>query len=187
METINNQTVALVANHLNKTNSKWAVGGSLLLKQRDIINQVNDMDIIVHRDGVNQILGELVKLGEERVVTPLDPYATTYYYEFNILDLSMDVMGEFKIRHEDGVYVLPFEEQQIEFYDVEGVDVPFCTLESWYILYQLIPGREKKVAMIENYFKLNGVKHPSILENAINNALPKRVIERIQPLIEKVV
>lgn len=180
---MNNETIALITDHLNKTNSKWGIGGSRLLFQHGLIDVVNDLDIIVHRDDMETVMNELRMLGNERTVQPRDPYQTTYYYKFNIMDLSMDVMGEFQIQHDKGVYVFPFENHSVDYFIINGVEVPFCTLEDWYILYQLIPGREEKMRIIENFFIENGVEHPEILQQSLLSSLPEDVRLRVQQIL----
>ncbi|MRH41747.1 hypothetical protein GH741_03550 [Aquibacillus halophilus] len=180
---MNKETVIYIANNLNKTNCTWAIGGSLLLFQHGITNIVNDLDIIVKDDDVKTVVNILCKLGKERKVEPLNPFHTTYYYEFVIKDLFMDVMSEFKIKHDEGVYVLPFAEHSVKSYMVDGNQTPFCLLEDWYILYQLIPGREEKVQKVENHFRKVGIENPAILKQALKSNLPKNVKTRIQKLL----
>ncbi|MFA9560494.1 hypothetical protein ACERII_24650 [Evansella sp. AB-rgal1] len=98
----------------------------------------------------------------------------------------MDVMGEFKIKHDHGVYVLPFQEHSVTFHFVKGVKVPFCKLEDWYILYQLIPDREEKVKKIENYLTRTGFDHTELLQRSLANSLPEKVKVRIQKLLANV-
>lgn len=181
---MNRETLVYIADELNSTKSTWAIGGSLLLFHHGIINVVNDLDIIVKTSDIEKIVRKLRNIGQEREVYPLPPYHTTYYYEFNVKDISMDVMSDFKIKHEEGLYTLPFTEHSVEYYIVNGVNIPFCTLEDWYILYQLIPGREEKVKLIESYFLNNGVKNRDLLERAMSGILPKPVVSRVENLLE---
>ncbi|MGV8984445.1 hypothetical protein [Clostridium sp.] len=66
---------------------------------------------------------------------------------------------------------------------INGVNIPLTSLEDWYVIYQLIPKREIKVAMIENYLLLNGVKMPTLLERALRGDLPKKVRDKIEGIL----
>lgn len=180
---MNIETLLYIAEKLNKTKATWGIGGSLLLFQHGIVDAVNDLDIIVENASVETVVSELRNIGQEREVHPLPPFQTTYYHEFKVKDLSMDIMGEFKIEHEEGVFVLPFTENSIENYKLSGVDVPFCHLEDWYILYQLIPGREEKVKKIEQYFIESDSRNEDALRKALKGNLPERVRNRIQNIL----
>ncbi|SEP55654.1 hypothetical protein [Piscibacillus halophilus] len=182
---MNNNKLVLIADKLNKTNVKWGIGGSRLLYQHGLIDVVNDLDIIVSKADVEPVIGELRSLGDDINANRLGPYKTTFYYKFNIMGLPVDIMGEFKIEYENGIYVLPFEKHEVEYFNIHGIEVPFCTLEDWFILYQLIPNREEKVQIIENYLMDEGIRHPEVLQQSLANPLPEKIRNRISPLINE--
>jgi len=47
----------------------------------------------------------------------------------------------------------------------------------------LIPGKREKAVLIENYLKMNGVIHTSLLEKALKQPLPIEVKERVIKLL----
>ena len=67
---------------------------------------------------------------------------------------------------------------------INGIDIPLTSLEDWYVLYQLIPGREISVKKIENYLSLNGVKHPNFLERSLKGNLPKEIRDNIERILK---
>ncbi|MFA9560493.1 hypothetical protein ACERII_24645 [Evansella sp. AB-rgal1] len=78
MGKMNSDTLVLITDRLNKTKSRWGIGGSMLLNQYGLIDIVNDLDIIVDTSDIEVVLNELRLLGTERNVEPLDPYQTTF-------------------------------------------------------------------------------------------------------------
>ncbi|MET3697044.1 hypothetical protein SAMN05877753_101377 [Bacillus oleivorans] len=89
-------------------------------------------------------------------------------------------MGGFAIQHQEGIYKLTFNEESIvDHKNINGVEIPLCSLEDWYVLYWLIPDKREKADLIENYLRNKGVKHPRLLEKALEQPLPFEVKERV--------
>ena len=87
-----------------------------------------------------------------------------------------------------GLFQFPFDELSIsEFININGVMLPFTALEDWYVLYQLIPNRQVKVQMIEEYLKNHGVKKPLLLKRILETELPEEVRGKIENLLGKLV
>lgn len=81
-------------------------------------------------------------------------------------------MGGFGIQHIDGIYKLSFDKKSIVAYKkINGVDIPLCSLEDWYVLYWLIPNKQEKALLIENYLRANGLMYPHLLETALKQPL----------------
>jgi hypothetical protein len=66
---------------------------------------------------------------------------------------------------------------------VEGVTIPFSSLEDWYVVYQLMPGREPKVKLIEDHIRSSGIADEVLLERALSAELPADVRARIERLL----
>ncbi|NLA54057.1 MAG: hypothetical protein GX858_06895 [Clostridiales bacterium] len=56
-------------------------------------------------------------------------------------------------------------------------------MEDWYVIYQLIPGREAKVKLIEDYLKSNKISHPNLLQTALEGNLPAGIQKNIRRLL----
>lgn len=69
--------------------------------------------------------------------------------------------------------------------DFRGVPIPFAALEDWYVVYQLIPGKEHKALRIEEHFLQNGIENPHLLKRALESCLPEAVRQRISALLVK--
>lgn len=88
-------------------------------------------------------------------------------------DIDLDLMSGLQVRHDEGVFVYPFDEQSID-----SAGLPFMALVDWYVIYQLIPGREQKVTMIEDVFTKQEVDRER-LEQLRRLNLPQDVSNRI--------
>ncbi|ATD54843.1 nucleotidyltransferase family protein [Clostridium chauvoei] len=177
-------TLQKVARELNKSNIRWAIGASILLKEYKIINKVNDIDIIVDIKDVKKLDSILKNIGIRKEGNENLNYSTKYFYEYVVDGIDIDVMADFTINHENGKYIVLLDEKSITSYkSLNGVIVPFMSLEDWYIIYQLIKGRDKKVSLIEKYLKENGIKHRELIERALVKDLPGNIKSRLENII----
>lgn len=132
-----------------------AVGASILLNQFEFIRKFNDIDIkdIERTDEILKSIGEKKKW--ERTVT----HSTKYFYEYIIDGIYVDIMQGFTVNYNNGVFEYIFDNNSVsDFKIINGVNIPFTSLEDWYVIYQLIPKREAKVNLIEKYLLSNGIK-----------------------------
>lgn len=172
---------------MNNREITWGIAGSLLLYFHNIVNNPNDIDIIVAEDDAVQINKVISTLGEEKKGVPLKTLSNKFFSKYCVDYVDIDIMGGFAIQHAKGIYKLPFNEESIvEHNRINGIDIPLCSLEDWFVLYLLIPNREDKVTMIEEYFNANGIDHPIILEKAIQQRLPDVVEKRVINLLDLV-
>ncbi|WP_018932966.1 nucleotidyltransferase domain-containing protein [Gracilibacillus lacisalsi] len=180
------ETLSFIGNISNNGNITWGVGGSLLLRFHQLIDKPNDIDILVDLDHTTQMNQILSLIGTEKEVIRTEPFRTKYFNKFHINYIDLDIMGGFAIEHQEGNYQLSFTQQSIvEHKQVNGVDIPLCTLEDWYIFYWLIPGKKEKAVLIENYFKATGIKHPSVFEEGLKQPLPADLKYKIMHLLKK--
>ncbi|WP_343042145.1 hypothetical protein [Ornithinibacillus caprae] len=178
------ETLSVIGKSMNEKNITWGVGGSLLLSFYQLIDKPNDIDVLVDENDVNQLNQLIASIGNAKEAKRLSPFRTKYFNKYSVNDIDIDIMGGFAIQHNEGAYQLSFTEKSIvDYKKINGVDIPLCSLEDWYILYWLIPGKREKATMIETYLKALGVKYPKLLEEALNQSLPTELIERILRLL----
>jgi hypothetical protein len=179
------KTLSFVSGKLSSKNITWGVGGSLLLSFYQIIDKPNDIDILVdevHATKLNKILSSI---GESKEALSTEPFCTTYFSKYRINGIDFDVMGGFAIQHDEGIYKISFQQDSILTYkNINGTDIPLCSLEDWYVLYWLIPNKQEKAMLIEKYFKANGIAYPYLLTEALKQPLPLEVKERIKKNIK---
>lgn len=177
-------TLSYIGEKLNSSNIVWGVGASILLNQFGFIKKPNDIDIFVDIKDIVGADGILKSIGEKKKWEKTPTYSTKYFYEYVIDGVDVDVMAGFAVNHDNGIYEYVFDNNSIsEFKTINGVSIPFTSLEDWYVIYQLIPNREPKVNMIEKYFLLNGINKPFLLERALEGNLPIEVRKRTQRIL----
>lgn len=177
-------TLSIIGNKISNKEIIWGIGGSLLLSFYKLIDHPNDIDILVSENHANQLNEIIAPIGKQKRVIRSAPFRTRYFSKFHINNTDIDIMGGFAIQHDEGGYKLSLEEESIVAYkSINGVDIPLCSLEDWYVLYWLIPGKREKAVLIENYLKMNGVIHTSLLEKALKQPLPIEVKERVIKLL----
>ncbi|WP_159881941.1 nucleotidyltransferase family protein [Paenibacillus puerhi] len=183
------EALRLIAAHLNEAKLEWALGGSALLAWHGLTESVNDLDLLVSVRDAAQAHEVLKALGTSSVMAPKEPYCTAYYTRYSIAGTGVDMMGLFSIRHDEGVYRLDWRaDEQGEAVRIpvgqagEAVEVPLSSLEDWYVLYRLLPGRSDKAELIERYWQKSGGPKPERLRPALARELPdlqRRHIRRL--------
>lgn len=179
-------TLSIIGDRLKNKNITWGVGGSLLLNFYNIIDKPNDIDILVEETNVTKLNEIIASIGKPKEAISLSPFRTMDFSKYKINGIDVDVMGGFAIQHEEGIYKLSLQQESIVNHkNINGVDIPLCSLEDWYILYWLIPNKQEKALLIESYFKNNGVAFPELLEEALKQSLPIEVRERVAKLLSQ--
>lgn len=177
-------TLGYIAEKLNAEKIVWAVGASLLLNRFALIDKPNDIDILVHLKDVEKADGILKSIGEKIEAKKETTYATKFFNEYVINGIDVDLMSGLTINHQAGAFQYIFDNDSIsDVWQVNGSEIPLTTLEDWYILYQLIPKREAKVKIIEEYLMVNGIRHSNLLKRALDLNLPDEVRENIQRML----
>jgi len=177
-------TLSFIGEKLNKSNIIWGVGASILLNQFGLIEKPNDIDIFIDVKDIKKADEILKSIGKKKKREKTSIYLTEYFYEYLINEVDIDVMAGFAVNHISGVFKYTFDNDSIsEFKTINGVNIPFTSLEDWYVIYQLIPNREIKVNMIEKYLLVNGIKNPNLLERSLRGNLPIEVTKRIKTLL----
>lgn len=177
-------TLGYISKKFYDSNIVWGVGASLLLNQYGLVDKPNDIDILVDMKDIEKADEILKRIGEKKIWEKSRTYCTKYFYEYLINGFDIDVMSGLRINHNNGVFEYIFDYNSIsEIKKINGVNIPLTSLEDWYVIYQLIPNREAKVNMIENYMLLNGIKKPILLERVLKCNLPIEVRDKVKRLL----
>ena len=152
---------------------QFAIGGSLLLHHHGLPVTPRDIDLVVALADAERAVLLLSEMGTVLEQDETSLYTTEVFEEFIIEGIDIDLMSGLQVRHDEGVFVYPFAEQSID-----SAGLPFMALVDWYVIYQLIPGREQKVVMIEDVFTKQEVDRER-LEQLRRRVLPKAVRNRI--------
>ena len=161
-------TLSYIGKKLNEERIVWAVGASILLNHYGLIDKPNDIDILVDLKDIEKADKVLKNIGEKIVWEKTETYSTKHFYEYVVNGFDVDVMAGLSINYDNGTFKYIFDQSSIsEITIINGVNIPLTSLEDWYVIYQLIPNREVKVSVIENYLSSNGIKKPALLERAL--------------------
>ena len=177
--------LSLIGERLNRANILWAVGGSVLLSQYGLEDKPHDIDILVDVSGVKKADDILAAIGQRKQGEASELFATKHFSQYIIDGIDVDVMAGLAIRHSAGVYEYIFDRDSVtSIINMDGVGIPFTSLEDWYVIYQLIPGRGERASVIQVYLLTNGLRHPNLLQRALEGNVPKSVKDNIQLMLE---
>lgn len=180
------QALVKIAKILNSEDIVWAVGASMLLRQYALADPA-DIDIVVALEDAGRVDSLLSSLGTvKNQKEKSDIYLTDFFHEYIIDSVEIDVMAGFKIKLPDSsVFEYKFDKESIpHIFDIDGVGVPFMSLEDWYVLYQLMPNREYKANLLQDHFNIIGVDYPYLLERfLVDTSLPMGVKKRIEEIL----
>ncbi len=177
-------TIAKIAKELNAIDVIWAIGGSVMLSYYGLVENPNDIDIMVDENHIEKVDKAMRNIGIKGAWEKDAIYESRAFYEFIIDGFDVDIIAGFKIRTHSGLYQYEFDAQSItEEMKIEGEKIPICSLEEWYILYQMMPNRGVKVNLIENHLKAKGIKHPFLLERALRGNVNEQTRERSNALL----
>lgn len=144
--------LAKIGRALNAEGITWAVGASLLLYFKGLVDNFHDIDIVMAEQDVLRARAVLDGMGTVERRMPDDSYRTRMFLEYNIDGVEMDVMAGFAILDKDGVeHYFPLRREDIqEHTQVHGVDIPLQRLQAWQEYYGLM-GRDAKVTLIADW------------------------------------
>ena len=145
-----------IAKELNKENVTWAVGASVLLFFKGIVNEFHDIDIMFDEADAQKVKNILNKLGKHIPSLPNEMFKTKYFYEYIIDNVEIDAMGGFMVVKDGKDYDCSLIKKDItECINYEGVDIPLYSLERWKYFYYLI-NRTSKVKIIDDFYENKG-------------------------------
>lgn len=140
------EVLAYIVKALQQEQIHFGIGGSLLLAHHGLPVTPRDIDLVVALADVERAVQVLSEMGTVVEQDEMSLYATQVFQEFIIHDIDLDLMSGLQIRHNEGIFAYPFAEQTLN-----ETGLPFMSLIDWYVIYQMIPGREQKVVMIEHW------------------------------------
>jgi hypothetical protein len=179
-------TLSEIAKQLNNRGVAWGVGASLLLNRFGLADNPHDIDIVVDIGDINSADELLSRSGVKRPSGSAAGYSTRFFYEYAVNGIEVDIMAGFAINHDSGTYDYIFDRNAVSDIDIiDGVRIPYTALEDWFVLYQLMPGREKKASLIEAYLLSTGIRNPMLLNRALEGNLPGQVRVRVEKLLDK--
>lgn len=168
---------------LNSNQINWALGGSTLLKLRGIDIMAHDIDIMIHESDFEKGCRLLADLYDECEVKESTIFKTKYYRKFNLNGIEIDCMCGMSVIISDTLFEYPFDYKEYNILYKE-TSIPLCYIEDWYVLYHVMPNRESKVKVIEEYFTKNSINKDRI-NYLFGLNIPKEIKQLMESFIEK--
>lgn len=186
MDESNLAVLAKAAHALNKAGVVWGVGASALLFLSELVEEYNDIDLIIAPESEKAARKALEGLGAKAAppAAPVPAYETASFTEYTLAGVDFDLLCGFAIRRKDGLYQYDFGRERVaEWVNVLGERAPLCPLEDWFVLYLLMPGRQKRATLIGRHLRQHPREHSRAwLNRWLGNRLPGDVRERVMTL-----
>ncbi|MBN2259110.1 MAG: nucleotidyltransferase family protein [Clostridiales bacterium] len=175
-----------IAKKLNGMEVVWALGASSVLYYNGYETRPNDIDLFVMEEDFENIRLFLLENGIEKHKPDTEEiYNTQKFSTIEINGVDVDLIAGFFIKHEAGEYRFNFDHHSIDkVVFIENEPVNIMALEDWYILYQLIPGREKKVKVIKEMLIKKNTIRMDLINRTLILELPKSVRASIIEIIK---
>lgn len=135
-----------LATSLNQRHISWALGGSMMLFLRGIVDEFDDIDILVLEadfDVLESLLPDDIVI---RIVSKKDNCHSHRFLPVSIDGIDIDFIGGFMIKNN---YFPLLEKDRQEYHVINGQKIYLHSLQEWLKYYQLM-GRNKKVSLIQN-------------------------------------
>ena len=182
----------LVVKEFQKRNLSWALGCSMNLFFRGIVDDFNDIDIITNETSIKDLKETLEGLGAVLVGTGGNGYCESdYYYHFQLGRVDIDVISGFRILTYNSQYYYCYKKQQLDYFTVtDELSINLYPLEAMYILYYMMEGwqprRKFKRDLIQKFLeKQEMLLHRDIFEEALTISLPSWIRWDIKNLMSK--
>lgn len=172
---------------LNKGQIIWGLGGSQLLVFKGIVDRAGDLDILVERKDFERALELLDEIClDKKAKGTNDKFLTERCTVLTLVDTSVDLIADMKIKKDSCIYHVPFDESRIvERIEVQGVEIPLMTLEDWWIIYYMM-GKDIRVKEIESeFFKESYQVNWDLFGNNLTHKLPDEILLEIERLRKK--
>lgn len=149
-------TLKKIADEFNHAGITWALGASMLLYFKGIVDEFHDIDIMVMTEDVELVKRIMNSLhGELQPPNPNSKYNTEVFLEYTVADVEVDIMAGFRINKDGKVYDCSLQPDQIvEKIDLDGIEIPLQSIQLWHKYYELM-GRINKVERINKRSRKN--------------------------------
>lgn len=174
------KVLANIARLFSEEKVLWALGGSTLLYMHKIVEHTDRIKLIITPEGAAAADAILSRIGEKHPRVPSRHYATQFFSEYTIEGQTVFIISGMTLHYKGFLYSYPFgRESIVAMLPLDGIYIPATAIEDWYVLYQMMPNREQRVASIEKHFATHGLMHPERFEALRHQPIPPVVIANI--------
>jgi len=148
------KVLKLIANKFNENNIHYAVGASVLLYFKGIVNEFHDLDILIDVNDSDRVKDILNQLGTLKYTPSNSNFNTKTFLQYVVDGVDIDIIGGFIIVKDGIDYDCSLQETIDDYVYLDEIKIPLDTLDNWYKYYKLM-GRDNRVKLIEEYKKTN--------------------------------
>jgi len=150
-----------LAKMFSKDKIRWLFAGSTASFLNGLDVEPRDIDILIAKNDVEKVKQILSK--HYQVIKPIEYSETdlfaSFFGKYRKENVLIEIIGNFKIKYEDGIFYVPFDilqqysvKKQLK--DVEVIAVP---LEWQLVANAMIPNKKDRVYKIVNHLKEKGL------------------------------
>lgn len=166
------ETFLKIAHRFRKEGIRWAVGCSMNLFFRGIVDDFHDLDLIVDIKDVDKIMSIMASFDAVLIETGGNGFCESdAYCHYQLGRVDIDVIAGFRMNTFGTTYRYQFCESENDTVNVQIIQVPLLPLEAMYVLYYMMEGwqpkRRFKRQIIEEFFSINESKHKEVLMKAL--------------------
>lgn len=182
-----------IVKNFSEKNIGWAIGCSMNLFLRGIVDEFHDLDLIVALEDIPKIK-EIMENDFHGILmaTGGNGYCESdMYLHYQVDRIDVDVISGFRVMTYGTSYYYQYNKNEIDLLEVVNADitVPLISLEAMFILYFMMEGwqpkRKYKRMLILEYFKNIPPKHKEVFQTALKrNALPGWIRWEIKKFID---
>lgn len=183
------QVFLSIADFFSRKEVKWAIGCSMNLFFRGVVDDFHDIDLIVDINSVGRVKEVMDELGGELMASGGNGCCESdVYLHYQVGKVDIDIISGFRLITFGSSYCYKYDEEEIDTLRVEGLSIPLISMEAMYVLYFMMEGwqpkRKFKRMLVEEFLKENHLTHKEVLEKAISeNNLPGWIRWEIRRLI----
>lgn len=138
----------IIVERLEKHNVKWLLAGSSSLALQDVKIEPNDIDILTNAEDALKLNNIFKEFMVRKVSFSRSDIFESYFGEFNILGVKVEVMGDLREKISGEWTSLKDRLENVEFVELDFFKVPVPPLDEQLAAYQKL-NREKDIEKIK--------------------------------------
>lgn len=160
-----------------KAKINWGLACSMNLFLRGLVDEFHDLDLIVDNEDVTLIMEVMENIGAVLMATGGNGFCESNVYMHYQLDrVDIDIIAGFRVVTFGTKFLYNFSKEEIEFIEIDTINVPLIPIEALYLLYCMMEGwqpkRRYKRLLISEYLITEKIKFSMILERSLEEKLP---------------
>lgn len=173
-----------------KANIHWGLSCSMNLFLRGLVDEFHDLDLIVDDKDISLIKKVMENMGGILVATGGNGFCeSNVYMHYQLGRVDIDIIAGFRVVTFGTKFLYNFNKDEIEFVQIDKINVPLIPMEALYLLYCMMEGwkpkRRYKRLLISEYLVTKDLKYPMILEKSLAEELPAWIKRQIKVILQK--